>query len=846
MTHIVGTPADDSGVAALVGTANADQIEGLAGNDTLYGKGGNDTLDGGAGVDTMYGGAGDDTYVIDNTGDRAIEQTVAGVDDGGNDTVQSSVSFHLGDGIEKLVLTGSAGINATGNGSDNTLIGNAGNNVLNGGGGGDTMYGLAGDDAYFVDNAGDLVIENVGDGTDKVVATVDYTLTANVENLALDGVANIAGTGNSLDNSITGNAGNNVLKGLDGNDTLNGNGGTDTLYGGIGNDTYVVDNVADVAVENAGEGIDMVVARVSGYHLGDNIENLGLSALAGAASGYGNAMNNTITGNDFNNVLEGMAGDDVLDGAPGADRMLGGAGNDTYVVDNTGDRAVETHNGTTDDGGIDTVWSSISFQIGAFIENLSLTGTGSVNAFGNDMANTLRGNSGDNKISGGLGADTMIGGKGDDVYYVENAGDVVIENANEGDDKVISSLSYTLTDNIEKLTLTGAGNLTATGNGLGNVIVGNSGNNVVDGKGGVDHLFGGAGNDTYVVDNIHDFVSEQLTPGHDDGGTDTVMSSVTYTLGDLIENLTLTGTGSINGTGNALDNVMTGNAGNNTLDGGAGNDTLIGGAGNDVYYLDNPGDTVVEDAVPGEDGIVVAFSYALGANVEDLFLKGTGDFTATGNALANTIYGNDGANLIDGGAGRDGMVGGGGNDTYIVDDSRDSISEAANGGIDLVLSSAAYTLGAFVENLTLTGTADLKAGGNDGDNIITGNSGNDFLFGNEGNDIINGGAGNDTLLGNSGTGTATLTGGSGADIFYYFEYEGKASTITDFTSSEGDSIFLQLYAADGSVPDESYTVTQFGNDAVIHTSFGRNILVQNAVVADVTAHMTVSFLYHNL
>lgn len=223
-----------TGVAAINGTGNAQ-------DNALYGNTANNALNGGAGADTMAGGQGNDTFTVDNAGDVVIEISGEGVD-----TVSSSLSWVLGEEIEKLTLTGSALIDGTGNALDNTLTGNtasntlaglAGNDWLDGGSGNDTMLGGAGDDTYVVAQAGDVVVEGIAEGTDTVRSAVTYTLGANLENLVLTG-SNINGTGNELDNVLTGSAGNNTLSGIDGADTLDGLAGTDLLIGGSGDDTY--------------------------------------------------------------------------------------------------------------------------------------------------------------------------------------------------------------------------------------------------------------------------------------------------------------------------------------------------------------------------------------------------------------------------------------------------------------------------------------------------------------------------------------------------------------------------------------------------------------------------------
>ncbi len=200
--------------------------------------------------------------------------------------------------------------------------------------------------------------------------------------------------------------------------------------------------------------------------------------------------NDILIGSSYNDYLIGYAGDDLLDGGLGADTMVGGFGNDTYVVDNVGDVVIEQLRGNTD-----LVNSSISYSLTANVENLTLTGSGAINGTGNDLANVITGNAGNNVLDGGLGADTLVGGLGNDTYVVDNVGDVVTELAAQGHDLVRTSVNYTLSANVDDITLTGNLAINATGNDLANIITGNDANNVLIGGAGDDLLIGLYGND---------------------------------------------------------------------------------------------------------------------------------------------------------------------------------------------------------------------------------------------------------------------------------------------------------------------------------------------------------------
>ena len=256
--------------ATMLSTSAPVSIKTFVSDDTLNGGAGNDILDGGFGADNMYGGAGNDTYYVDNVGDKVYETTTAtsGLDSGGKDLVNSSISYTLGNFVEDLTLTGTANLNGTGNTLNNTITGNAGNNIINGGAGNDTMIGGKGNDTYYVNSFLDKVVEKTNEGTDTVYSSIGYKLSSNVENLILTGNTNIAGSGNELANEIIGNSGSNYLFGYNGNDILNGKLGNDILVGGAGKDNFVFDttlnattnkdtikdfNVADdtISLENA-------------------------------------------------------------------------------------------------------------------------------------------------------------------------------------------------------------------------------------------------------------------------------------------------------------------------------------------------------------------------------------------------------------------------------------------------------------------------------------------------------------------------------------------------------------------------------------------------------------------
>ncbi len=628
-----GTASPD----ALAGTAGADVLLGGAGNDTIYADDGNDSVDGGddadilrgeAGHDSLIGGAGADT-LLGGEGDDTLaggsgDDTLQGGE--GNDTYR----FGRGDGVDTI----------------EDLLGSGGRVLF-------TDLNLA--DLDFKADGEDILVKVKGttdslrisalliaDAKVDVFEFADGTIRSAAQMLAM--VTRIEGTagndtlvGTRLGDQMFGLAGNDSLVGDSGNDILDGGVGTDTLNGGWGDDTYYVDVSGDVITEANGFGTDTVYASLT-WTLGSNLENLVLTG--------GSALNGT--GNTLPNRLQGNSAANTLNGGTGADTLLGAGGDDIYVVDNMDDTVVEVAG-----EGLDTVQSSVNYALPAYVEKLTLTGSGAITGTGNEMDNSITGNSGNNTLTGGAGADTLtggagsdtlIGGAGDDFYVLDLVTDVVKELENEGVDSVQVGVTYTLSTNVENLTLTGSTAASGTGNGLANSLTGNGAANTLTGGAGNDTLTGGAGNDTlvggtgddlYVLDVLGDVVTEQSGEG-----IDTVKIGVTYTLGLNVENLMLTGTAAVNGIGNTLDNVLTGNAGANsltgaggadTLDGGAGSDILMGGAGADTYRfgIGYGLDTIQENDSTSGVKDIVAFASGLA--------KADAQFTRSGNDLIVSI-----------------------------------------------------------------------------------------------------------------------------------------------------------------------------------------------------------------
>lgn len=583
-----------AGVDYLYGAAEADQLDGGTGNDTLYGGLGNDSvfggdgadalngddgddvLSGGIGQDTLAGGKGADTYLFG----RLSYQ----------DTIYNNDADAIGVSSDRIVLD--AGISSTDlnlqRSGDDLLIAIAGTSAelrVS------SYFSQDGNSVFVVEQMvfADGTIWGVEDVKSRINSTFSpvesdllyinqhYTLEADELSGQLVGSAHLNLTGNDANNTLVGNAGNNVLDGGLGNDLMRG---------GLGDDIYIRSQSSDVIEERINEGTDTVRSKLS-YTLGAHLEHLELTGGL-SVSGTGNELQNYITGNVADNTLNGRDGNDVLSGAEGHDRLYGSLGTDI-----------------------------------------------------------LDGGAGDDLLDGGTSADTMRGGLGNDTYVRSTAGDFIEELANQGVDTVQTEANYTLGNHLENITLIGSAAINATGNAVANLIIGNSAVNALNGKSGNDHLYGGGsndvligdvgddyldggvgtdtlqggvGNDTYVRNTSGDVITEFANEG-----TDTVLTTLSYSLGAEIEHATLTGANVGNLIGQAKDNQLTGNQAANTLDGQGGLDVLTGGLGNDTYLLKRgyAADRIVENDATLNNLDIVQFGVDIAA--DQLWLRRVGN-----------------------------------------------------------------------------------------------------------------------------------------------------------------------------------------------------------------------------
>ena len=628
MMALAGTDGPDY----LIGTIASDQLDGAAGDDVLGGQAGDDLLIGGSGDDTLIGGSGSDTYQYAlNAGNDRIDNY---------DTTPGRRDVLTMLDVPPSVVMASRPDPSASNDLLLTLATGGSLTLLN----------------YF--GGSNYVLNEIrfSDGSTWTPADVHHLLTP----VATNGCDQLYGF-NDADDSLSGADGNDLLFGQGGSDMLAGDRGSDSLDGGIGADTLTGGQGNDTTNGGSGDdsyrlergdGVDMIIDSqgsdqiVLGAGIGPGDVTLMRPSSSGTdlyliiGTGETQARIKGFFTTGGASAIERIVFDGglspswtladidsrVLRGSRNA--MTGTSGNDSFVVDDTGDSIVEPAG-----GGIDSIWSSVSFVLPANVENLTLTGVLAATADGNALDNVLTGNSAPNVLVGtdsrstnSMGNDTLAGGGGDDRYYV-GSGDTVLEGAGQGCDTMVAyrncGRTVLLPANVENLEVEDASFWSWSlsnyrGNDMDNRIVVRSNllqtdgagvvtTDVVDGGGGADVMILASGCFKFLVDHPGDQVVVALdvlastNPEHNE-----VVSSVSFTLGDQLGILRLTGADNSSGTGNALanelignaaQNVLTGAAGNDTLNGGGGRDTLAGGSGSDTYIFDRGGsmDVIVEN-----------------------------------------------------------------------------------------------------------------------------------------------------------------------------------------------------------------------------------------------------------
>ena len=821
-----------------------DVVFGGNGNDTIYGGAGNDAIDGGAGDDLIYGDNGFvDIHgvmdpVITGTGDDAIQ----GGD--GNDTIYGGGGLDVIDGgAGDDIIYGGAGNNSIQGGDGNDRIymtdGAVGfNNVIVGGNGFDWVDYSA-FQAAIADNPATVGVDerllglnldlgNIGRVAIPLGPAIQPDSFLTMEGLVGSSKDDTLADATAIADPVTG-----VFFGAD-----------NIFIGGLGNDamdagvnfsaTSSGDTVSyEYSLEgmNVNFGVDQqtVLAAINPNGGGGLNASGTASRIAGSPGGIrdtdtlanfenivGSSFNDTLVGDLNANTISGGSGDDTIDGGLGADILVGGQGTNTLSYGLAVSLNANGNNngaGSAYTAGVNVNLANLTaislgldgtdnIQQGNFI---NVTGTGFADILtGDSRNNVLVGGGGNDTLDGGLGADTLNGGAGNDIYVIDNSQDVIIDSAGIDTVNITGTNSYSLNTpantgagSVENLTYIGNQSFTGEGNSIANVLTGGSsndilyglaGNDTLNGGSGNDTLYGGLGNDTYVVD-AGDTVIEVAGEGTDTINTAAASFNLA-TNGVNVENLTYTGTGSFNGSGDINTNTIRGGALADRLDAGtAGADTLIGLGGNDTYVVDHLGVTITEAIGAGADTVETSLtSYTLGANLDNLTYTGIQAFSGVGNTLTNSITGGSSNDTLNGGGGADTLIGLGGNDTYIVNNINVNVNEAASGGIDTISTSlASFTLAAGttseIENLTYTGTVAFTGSGNELNNTITGGIGNDTINGGAGNDTLIGGLGNDTIDG--GLDVDTMTGGAGDDTY---TLDNLGDTVTEILNEGNDTV----------------------------------------------------------
>jgi VCBS repeat-containing protein len=783
------------------------------------------------GGDTLTGGAEGETYRIEQGGDDRVEGS------GGDDVFYFGGAFTAGDrvdggaGDDELVLQGGYPAPHTvlyiRDVERLTLLSSGDDRFGLGGLGVPAHYHLELPDIFTVSGSR-FAVNGSGLGAEERLSFYGYFAAGSLHIF-----------GGAAGDILIGGSGGDVIEGGGGDDFIEGGLGADMMRGGAGDDDYYVRDAGDTVEEQAGEGMDTVHVSIASCVLGANLERL---------YGFGEGAQ-ALTGNALANEIIGGAGNDRIDGGGGADTMFGGDGDDVYIIDESGD-VVSDQAGTDE---IRTSLAEYALTDRSRVENLTGTATTGRQALsGNTFANVITGGAGDDHIDGWEGADTMRGGLGNDGYVVDDAGDLVVEEAGGGsEDLVLTSLAaYTLAANVEKLSGFGVGGKALTGNALSNTILSVHGyDDVLDGGEGADVLAGRMGDDIYLVDRADDEVVEWANEGRDEirstAASYTIAAEVEVLRGMLATGQTLIGNDVANWIiggggddfvrGGAGDDVFDGGAGNDYLDGGTGADAMGGFGGNDVYVVDEAADRVVEAENEGTDEIRTALaSYSLEAliHVENLTGTSATGQLLTGNGLDNVLFGGMGDDTLIAGAGNDILIGFGGSDVlrgqagddvYIID-AGDTVVELAGDGIDEVRTQAEiFVLTGAIENLRANSDIGHDFRGNELNNVIVGAAGNDvfraqdgggdLLFGLGGvdsfymggafdnGDLIDGGDNRDSLIlqGNYAGLTLTwdITGGSSiANI------EGislLSGSVTHFGQSGANLYSYNLTLVDGNI-----------------------------------------------
>jgi trimeric autotransporter adhesin len=843
-----------TGTAALVGTGNSAA-------DVISANSGNDTLIAGTGLATLTGGARNDVFVVNNTGD-----VVRGAPTGVSDTLYSSVSYTLAANVDTLVLTGTASIAGAANSDNDTLISNSGV---------DTLIGGSGNETYVVNNSGDVIQDHSALHGSVVESSVSYTLAASAISLELVGAGNLAAAALGSSDSMVAGAGQDTLVAASSFDTLVAGSGATTLVGQSIYDVFVVNSSSDVVTVVGGSPSTDVIDSSVSYTVSGGIGTL---VLTGSANLSGTAVsgNNSIVGNSGQDVLYAGTGADTLVAGSAPTTLVGGTGSDTFVVNSTADVLLNISSVAGNH-----LVSSISYTLPTQVSILTFTGNAALVGVGNSGNNTLVGNDGNDTLIAGSGVADLIGGEGADLFIINSTADIV-SNPNyltsSGVDTIQSSVGYTLPDHINVLVLTGTASLVAAGNNQADSIVGNAGadtlqagvgNDTLVAGSGLATLIGALGNDTFVINNTGDVIRDSVA-----GGSNTLVSSVSYTLPTNITAFVLAGTAALVAVGNAANDSIKGNAGADTLIAGAGNDTLVagsglatlvGGAGNDTFIVNNSADVVLDTSTGSTNSVFSSSSYVLPTNVSVLTLTGAGDLMATGNTANHTLIGGAGNDTLVAGTGAGTLIGGAGNTTFVVDSQSDAVIDTYAAASNILQSSVSYTLATNVNTLVLTGTGNLSGTANSAQDTLVSNTGVDTLFGGSGTDsfVINNtadvvvvssatnndtvyssvsyalpgnlrylmltgsqnlvgtaGGANDTLVANSGI--DTLVGGAG-DTFVI----GNAADVVVDTAASTSSLIESAFSY--SLPTNVNNLTLTGTAALLATgNSASDVILGNA------------------